>query len=139
MGMVEAVRTCFRKYATFRGRAARSEYWWFVLFNVIVSAVIAAIFPPVAVDMGATAGESMMEAYAMVKPSVPSAIWSLFVLLPGLAVAVRRLHDGDKSGWWLLLAFIPVIGAIILLVWFVTRGTRGDNSYGPDPLAGQGA
>jgi len=135
MGFVDAVKTCFSKYATFSGRAARSEYWWFVLFNLIVSAVIAAIFPPTPMEI--PAGAEAMGAYAMAQPSLPSILWSLAVLLPGLAVTVRRLHDGNKTGWWILLVFIPVIGAIILLVWFVTRGTAGENAYGPDPLAGQ--
>ena len=61
-------------------------------------------------------------------------IAALALFLPGLAVSIRRLHDRDKSGWWVLLAFIPLIGAIILLIWFIMRGTQGPNRFGPDPL-----
>ena len=60
------------------------------------------------------------------------------MLLPGIAVSVRRLHDRDKSGWWLLIGFIPLIGGILLLVWMVMEGDRGDNRFGPDPKAGEG-
>jgi uncharacterized membrane protein YhaH (DUF805 family) len=63
-------------------------------------------------------------------------IFSLAVLLPGIAVAARRLHDVDRTGWWLLLAFIPVVGLIVLLIWFCTKGTDGSNRFGPDPLRG---
>ncbi len=65
-----------------------------------------------------------------------SSVFSLATLLPGLAVGARRLHDIDKSAWWLLLCFVPVIGWILLLVWAVFEGTKGDNRFGPDPLAG---
>ena len=64
-----------------------------------------------------------------------SALVSLGLFLPGLAVAVRRLHDVDRSGWWLLLAFVPLIGIIVLIVWWCTEGTRGPNRFGPDPKA----
>ena len=64
-------------------------------------------------------------------------VWSLANLLPGIAIGVRRLHDLDKSGWWVLIALIPLIGAIILIVWYCSKGTTGDNRFGADPLAGQ--
>lgn len=98
MTFVESIRTCFAKYASFSGRAARSEYWWFVLFTLIASTVLGFI------------------------SEIVSAIFSLAVLLPSIAVGVRRLHDVDKSGWFLLLWFIPVIGWIILIVWAVQEG-----------------
>jgi uncharacterized membrane protein YhaH (DUF805 family) len=70
--------------------------------------------------------------------SLTTGIFSLAVLLPGIAVSVRRLHDLDRSGWWLLLAFVPVVGIIVLLIWFCTKGTDGSNRFGPDPLGGGG-
>jgi len=151
MGFGEAIRTCFSKYATFNGRAPRSEYWYFVLFGVIAGVVgnlinIAAGVP------------------------IASALIELVLLLPGIAVLVRRLHDVDRTGWWalfpipvligivMLLGLLHAVGAerfpavvllvgmvvwivtvvvsIVLLVWACTRGTRGPNRFGPDPLAG---
>jgi uncharacterized membrane protein YhaH (DUF805 family) len=94
----ESISTCFSKYATFEGRAARSEYWWWFLFVLLVSA-----------------------ATGMISETI-SGLFSLAVLLPGLAVGARRLHDTDHSGWFLLLWLIPVIGWIILLVWLVQEG-----------------
>ncbi len=94
----ESISTCFKKYATFDGRATRSEYWWFFLFTFLVSVALS------------IASEAL------------SGIFSLGVLLPSLAVGVRRLHDIDKSGWFLLLWFIPVIGWIILIVWAIQEG-----------------
>lgn len=122
----EAIRTCFAKYVDFSGRASRSEYWWFVLFillgNFVLSFFDAAIFGT-AVD-----GQPV---------SVLGGIWSLALLLPSIAVGVRRLHDLDKSGWWLLLVLIPLIGFLVLLFFFVQKGTNGPNRFGPDPLVGQ--
>jgi len=94
----ESISTCFSKYATFNGRASRSEYWWFVLFTFLVSL-----------------------ATGMVSQTM-SGLFSLAVLLPSLAVGVRRLHDIDKSGWFLLLGLIPIVGWIILIVWAAQEG-----------------
>ena len=113
-----AVRTVLlQKYVNFSGRAMRSEYWWYVLFVVIVAVVLAIIDNLV---IGA---------------SLLGSIWSLATLLPSLGVSVRRLHDLDKSGWWLLLGFIPLIGALVLLYWFCLPGTPGDNRFGPPQIA----
>ncbi len=113
-----AVKSVFGKYATFQGRACRSEYWYFYLFDVIVF-LIAGI-----VDL-AIFGYDV---------NVVSSIWALATFIPAIAVAVRRLHDIDRTGWWLLLHFVPLIGLIILLVWFCTRGTAGPNRFGENPL-----
>lgn len=113
MDFATAARTVLtQKYATFSGRAMRSEYWWYALFVLIVAIVLALVDRFV---LGA---------------SVLGAIWSLATLIPSLAVAVRRLHDLDKSGWWLLLGFIPLIGALVLLYWFCQPGTPGPNQFG---------
>jgi uncharacterized membrane protein YhaH (DUF805 family) len=116
MNFATAVKTCFRNYATFQGRAPRAEYWYFVLFNVIVSVVLNVID-------------------GMIGTQVLSSLYGLAVLLPGIAVATRRLHDTDRSGWWQLLWLVPIIGLIVLLIWFCTRGTQGDNRFGADPLS----
>jgi uncharacterized membrane protein YhaH (DUF805 family) len=121
MSFKQAVSTCFAKYADFTGRARRSEYWYWVLFNL--GAAIAARGLDFAVfrDSG-------------LHPT--ASIYGLVVLLPGIAVTVRRLHDTDYSGWWLLLGLVPLFGAIILLMWLINAGTAGANRFGPDPLAG---
>ena len=117
--------TVLKKYAVFSGRARRKEYWFFVLFNVII-AIVLSVIDGVAGTMSADTGFGLL-----------SGLYSLAVLIPGIAVAVRRLHDRGRSGWWLLIAFIPLIGAIVLLVFFVQDSEAGDNDYGPNPKAGE--
>ena len=118
MNFGEAIASGFSNYVNFSSRAARSEYWYWVLFNVLAQVVTELIDN------------------AVIGMSVTTAIFSLAVLLPGIAVAARRLHDVDRTGWWLLLAFVPVVGLIVLLIWFCTKGTDGSNRFGPDPLRG---
>lgn len=116
MGFTEAVSSGFSKYVAFSGRAARSEYWYWTLFNVIV-AIVAGI-----VDNLFGLG-------------FISTITSLALFLPSLAVAARRLHDIDRTAWWILIAFTG-IGLILLLVWDCFKGTAGPNRFGADPLMG---
>jgi uncharacterized membrane protein YhaH (DUF805 family) len=125
MDFPTAVRTCLRKYATFSGRARRAEFWWFVLFNLLGSLALGLVDAAV---FGAQPGAA----------SVFQPLFSLAMLLPNIAVSVRRLHDTDRTGWWYLLVLLPVIGIIVLIVWYVQRGTDGPNRFGPDPLAGAG-
>lgn len=110
-----------KKYADFSGRASRSEYWWFYLLIIIVYVVAMIIDSVIGTDQ------------ALGPYGIVMAISMLALLIPSIAAAIRRLHDTDRSGWWLLIAFIPLIGAIVLLVFFVTGGTAGANSYGEDP------
>jgi uncharacterized membrane protein YhaH (DUF805 family) len=117
MSFVEAIQSGFSNYVNFSGRAVRSEYWYWVLF-AIIGAIVAEIIDYI---LGITA----------VYP-----LFGLAIFLPGIAVGVRRLHDLDRSGWWLLLSLIPLVGGIILIVWFCSRGTIGPNRFGQDPLAG---
>lgn len=102
-------------YANFTGRARRQEYWMFSLFHFIAFAVL------IGIDM------------AIFGTTILSVIYALATLVPGLAVTIRRMHDQDKSGWFLLLAFIPFIGSIIILVFMCLEGTRAGNRFGADP------
>jgi uncharacterized membrane protein YhaH (DUF805 family) len=115
----------FRKYASFSGRARRAEYWWFSLF------VGLAVIALTAVDYMLIGGDRL-EDYGI---GPLGGLFSLALILPGLGVTVRRLHDRDKSGWWLLFGLIPLIGGLVLFIQYVQRGTDGDNRFGPDPLA----
>lgn len=114
-----------QNYVNFSGRARRKELWFFVLFNIIFSVV--------AMVIDNILGLAMKEVgYGPVY-----ILYALAMLLPGLAVAVRRLHDIGKSGWHYLWALLPCIGSIVLLVFFVTEGEPHDNAYGPDPKAAE--
>lgn len=126
MNFQQAVRNVFSNYATFNGRARRAEYWWWALFSVLASLALGILD-------GAIFGRSMMG--HMDGDGPLGAVFALLTLLPSIAVGVRRLHDIDRSGWWLLIIFVPLIGLIVLLVWACTKGTTGDNRFGPDPLA----
>ena len=117
MGFGEAIRTCLSKNVTFGGRAPRAEFYFLNLFVLIASLVGGVI--------GAAVGARLF-----------GEIIGLGLLLPIIAVSVRRLHDIDRSGWWMLLDFVRVIGRIVLLVWACTRGILGRDRLGPDPLAG---
>jgi uncharacterized membrane protein YhaH (DUF805 family) len=123
MTFSEAISSGFRNYVSFSGRASRSELWYWILFAVLIGIVMTII------DVGVLS----------IKAQPLSSIWSLITFLPSLAMGVRRLHDTDRSGWWWLLAFIPLIGAIALIVFWCFEGTRGTNRFGPDPLGAPGA
>ena len=110
-----------KKYAVFDGRARRKEYWFFALFNFIFTLVLSAIDGM----FGTFNAESAI--------GVLSSIYVLAVFLPAIGVTIRRLHDTDRSGWWILISLIPVIGAIWVFVLLVLDGTAGQNQYGPDP------
>jgi len=110
-----------KKYVTFSGRARRKEYWMFVLFNLIF-AIVAMVLDNVLGLANEQTGYGIIYT-----------LYTLGVLLPSLAVGVRRLHDIGKSGWWLFISLIPLIGAIWLLVLMATDSQPGDNQYGPNP------
>ncbi|MFD4705063.1 DUF805 domain-containing protein [Gottfriedia sp. NPDC058432] len=104
-----------KNYAVFSGRARRTEYWMFFLFNAIISIIL-----------------SILQSIANIG-EVLTIIYSILVFLPSLAVGARRLHDSGRSGWWLLLGLIPFIGTIILLIFFCLDSEEGDNRYGANP------
>ena len=110
-----------KKYAVFGGRSRRKEYWFFVLFNIIVAMVLTAI-------------DFLLGTFsASANVGLLSGIYSLAVLIPTIAVSIRRLHDIDRTGWWILISLIPVIGSIVLFIFALLDGTPGSNRFGPNP------
>lgn len=114
-----------KNYVGFSGRSRRKEYWMFFLFNLI-ALIIAMVLDNILGLASATTGYGPIYG-----------LYALATLLPSIAVGIRRLHDTDRSGWWLLLCFIPLIGAIVLIVWMATDGTTGDNRFGSNPKEGE--
>lgn len=123
MSIIEAYRLCFTKYAVFSGRARRNEYWMFYLANILIGLFLSVL----GLILLKTAEEYIWVALVL------GLLYTLAVFLPGLAVTVRRLHDTDHSGAAVLLALIPLVGAIILLVFLCKDGTPGSNRYGENP------
>lgn len=115
MGFMEAVKSFFSRYVDFQGRSSRSEYWWPLLFMIIVYVV------------------GVLLAAAVPILGILVLIFYLAIIIPSIAVSIRRLHDLDKSGWWILLSLVPIV-SLLLLYWFCLKGTEGDNQFGPDPL-----
>ncbi|HET9029513.1 MAG TPA: DUF805 domain-containing protein [Candidatus Aquilonibacter sp.] len=116
----------WRKYATFTGRARRAEYWWFALFNVLALVVLEVIFGVFGAVLGSKNPIALIFA-------LPLFAYILAIIVPSIAVGVRRLHDVNQSGWLILLNLIPGIGPLILLVLSLLPGTPGENKFGPDP------
>ena len=133
MSFGQAISSGFRNYAKFDGRASRSEFWWFVLFAWLVS-IVANVVDSILgfrVISGTTeGGSSFALAY---NPGWLGLIVALVFLLPLLGLGVRRLHDTDRSGWWVLLWIVCCIGQIILIVWWAAAGTPGPNKHGNPP------
>ncbi len=126
MTFTEAIQSVFSKYAVFEGRARRSEYWYFVLFTMLVNVVL---------NIGTSLVGGSHFAWVF---TGASGLFSLATLIPGLAVSWRRLHDIGKSGAWYLLVLIPLVGSIILLIWCCQDSQPGSNMYGPNPKGMQG-
>lgn len=117
VGMGEAVRRAFANYANFEGRANRGEYWWYALALMLLSLVTMVL-------------DAVLFGTPMGQYGILTIVLLLGTFIPNLAIGVRRLHDIDRSGWWILIALIPIVGTIILIVWYATRGTPGPNSFG---------
>lgn len=130
MGFGQSISTCLSKYATFSGRARRSEYWWFVLFYVILT-IIAEILDSL-FGTRIRFDHSTDTTYVYNVGWIQTVVWLAF-LLPFISVQVRRLHDIGRSGWWWWLNIICCIGGIILFVFYLLDSQPGDNQYGPNP------
>jgi uncharacterized membrane protein YhaH (DUF805 family) len=104
MTFTESIQTCFKKYADFSGCASRSEYWWWTLFVAAVGLVLQFTLP------------------------LAYILFALAVIVPGFAVTIRRLHDTGRSGWWWLIGFVPLVGAIVLLIFFI-QDSKSDSPY----------
>jgi uncharacterized membrane protein YhaH (DUF805 family) len=120
MSFVDAIKTVLSKYVTFSGRARRSEYWFWLLAIVIANFVASFIDRGLGTEPG--------------KVGIISGLLVLATFLPNLAVTVRRLHDTSRTGWWVLIGLVPIVGVIVLIV-FAAQDSHGDNAYGPSPKA----
>lgn len=121
-----------KRYADFQGRSRRKEYW---MFTLLIALVMMALFVPIFALGMASSGSGDGSAFGVVGGlgMTVIAVFYLAILCPALAVQVRRFHDQDRSGWMILLGFIPYVGGLILLVFMCLEGTRGPNRFGPDP------
>ena len=126
MGFGEAVKSFWSNYATLKGRSRRSEYWWIQLFLVLTNLAVAAI------DLALMNGD-VDRFIANGGGGIVGLVWILVTIVPALAVLVRRLHDTGKSGWWVLIGFVPFVGTIVLFVFSVLDSDAGDNKYGASP------
>jgi uncharacterized membrane protein YhaH (DUF805 family) len=117
----EAVRSGFDHYVKFDGRASRPAFWWWFLFGILVG-------------IGAAIIDAIIGSFGVV-----SGLAGLALLLPNLSVAIRRLHDTDHTGWWVLIGLIPIIGFIVLLIFYLRQSDPGENRYGPPPAEGVAA
>lgn len=122
MEFVPAIKAGFQKYFDFDSRSSRSEYWWWSLFVFLGGFVLGLL-------------DGMFGVVGVAGLGLLGALFTLVTFIPGISVSVRRLHDLDKSGWWLLLVFVPLIGWIVLIIWYCTRGGDEPNRFGVDPLA----
>jgi uncharacterized membrane protein YhaH (DUF805 family) len=118
MTFSEAVKSGFDHYTVFEGRAGRPAFWWWFLFGILVA-------------IGANILDAILGTWGVI-----NGLAALALLLPNISVSIRRLHDTDHSGWWILIGLIPIIGFIVLLVFYVREGDAGENKYGPSPGSG---
>jgi hypothetical protein len=121
----------YRRYADFQGRSCRMEYWMFTLLSVIVATVAVVFMVTAGVASAGNDGQAGVGLWVGIALLV---VWGLGSIIPSIAVQVRRFHDQDRTGWMVLLGFIPYVGGIIVFVFMCLQGTRGPNRYGPDPL-----
>lgn len=118
--MIDYYINCWKQYATFSGRARRKEYWLFYLFNIIACIVLSIL-------------DSILGTKTIYRLGTLSSIYVLASIIPNLAVTIRRLHDINRSAWWMLIGFVPLIGALVLFIFMISGGTFGENRFGDDP------
>lgn len=124
----------YRRYFDFSGRSRRMEFWMFQLLIFIVYVVVMIV--ATVLGGGMEAGNVGPGGAAAGIVFIAFGIWGIATIIPSLALAVRRLHDTDRSGWWILIGFVPIVGALVLLYFYLIEGTRGPNSFGQDPKEG---
>lgn len=122
MGAFDYFLYVVKNYFVFSGRARRKEYWFYTLFYAIFSIILTIVEKMLGLTVG------------MYQIGILSTLFGLALLLPGLGVLARRLHDIDKSAWWILIGFVPLIGPIILIIFACIKGTEGPNRFGEDPV-----
>ncbi len=127
MTFVQAIQSGFKNYVKFQGRATRSEFWWWMLFYMIIVAVLDSM----------AMGELQRGTPGLFTGVL--GLVGLVFLLPTLGLMVRRLHDTGRSGWWVLIDFVPLVGIILLIVWWASKGTLGPNKYGVGDTVTQAA
>ncbi len=135
MSFGEAVKSVLGQYVGFSGRARRSEYWFFYLFTLLVTGIPYAVVVALVGTTAASDPSAEMSPVALLLLGLIGLI-GLALFLPTLAVAIRRLHDTGRSGWWYLISFVPFVGGIVLLVFFVLDSEPGANRFGPNPKGG---
>lgn len=133
MSFVDSIKTCLKKYADFTGRARRSEFWWFAVATFLACTILTSITVGSAL-FSAAASFDLEEIASLLGSLALVGLFSLALIIPNLAVGVRRMHDIDKPGIYILIAFIPLVGLYILYLATI-EGTKGPNQYGPDPKA----
>jgi len=131
VNITDSIKQFFSRYTDFRGRTPRSGYWWVVLFLVLASVVMWAV--DMALFRGIYPQELLEQGLGPVSLLLIAAVF-----IPNLALGFRRLHDTNRSAWWILIGLVPFAGAVVLLVFYLLPSTPGDNKYGPHPLADQG-
>ncbi|MBY0520990.1 MAG: DUF805 domain-containing protein [Sphingomonas sp.] len=134
--MVEAIRLAFQNYVNFTGRARPSHFWWFALFTFLSVVVLSFVDAILGLGTSRTYSQSDGISYNYGFSNSGGVLTGLFALatfIPSLALGFRRLHDSDRSAWWLLIGLVPFFGSIVLLVFYILPGTVGPNRYGPDP------
>ncbi len=109
-----------KKYAVFQGRARRQEYWYFFLFNIVIAIALGML-------------DGILDTPGTPESGLLSTLYSLAILVPSIAVGVRRLHDSGRKGWWMLIGLLPLIGALVLLYFFIQDSQPGSNEYGENP------
>lgn len=139
MTPADAVSRCFGRYATFSGRASRPEFWWFIAFVILGNLGFGAIDSLLGFDAvtelpdAMRADEGVEPLFEHEAPSPLAFLFGLAVLVPQLAAGARRLHDRDMSAWWLIALLLPIVGAVVLLLFMALPGSEGENRYGPVP------